>query len=212
MALSKIDVANMLTGTTPVANGGTGVTSVDSIGNLVKISSQTVPNGTASVEFTSGIDSTYRIHIFRYNAIDSGGGNTELTFAPSTSNDGTGYGIATTCSFASAYSQEGGTSSALQNESSYDSHNDNGNIPLSRANGTGSDEIQSMDMTCYDWANTTHVKPFRAVSVGHHQADYSIYNFVGGFINTTSAIQSIRFKLNSGTLNGGVITLYGVRT
>ena len=26
MALSKVDVANMLTGTTPVANGGTGVT------------------------------------------------------------------------------------------------------------------------------------------------------------------------------------------
>ena len=26
MALSKIDVANMLTGTAPVANGGTGVT------------------------------------------------------------------------------------------------------------------------------------------------------------------------------------------
>ena len=27
MALSKIDVANMLTGTTPIANGGTGATS-----------------------------------------------------------------------------------------------------------------------------------------------------------------------------------------
>jgi len=212
MALSKIDVANMLTGTTPVANGGTGVTSADAIGNLVKISSQTISSGTASVEFTSGIDSTYKIHMFRLNAIHSGGGNTEITFAPSTNNDGTGYGIATTCNFGNGYSQEGGTASAWTNESSFDSHNDSGNIPITRANGTGNDEIQSVDMICYDWSNTTYVKPFNAFGVGYHQADYSIQSFVGGFVNTTSAIQSIRFKLNSGTLDDGVITLYGVKT
>jgi len=37
MALSKIDVANMLTGTTPVANGGTGASSFTK-GKVLRVS------------------------------------------------------------------------------------------------------------------------------------------------------------------------------
>ena len=40
MALSKIDVANMLTGSTPVANGGTGLTSGTS-GQILKFTGST---------------------------------------------------------------------------------------------------------------------------------------------------------------------------
>ncbi len=40
MALSKIDVANMLTGSTPVANGGTGITS-GTTGQFLKFTGST---------------------------------------------------------------------------------------------------------------------------------------------------------------------------
>ena len=52
MALSKIDVANMLTGSTPVANGGTALTSGFVNGNLAKVG-QVISGGTSS-QFTTG--------------------------------------------------------------------------------------------------------------------------------------------------------------
>lgn len=195
MALSKIKSTSLETDAT----------------NLVLLSSTTISSGTASVEFTSGIDSTYKIHVFKLNAIHGTGGNTEICFRAST-NGGSSYGVATTCNFGNGYAQEGGTASAWGNEGGNDSHNSTGNIDLTRSLGNGNDEIQSVEMTCYDWSNTTYIKPFNAFGVGHHQADYSIQTFVGGFVNTTSAINAIEFKPNSGTFEDGVITLYGVKT
>ena len=54
MALSKIDVANMLTGTTPVANGGTGVTTAAALantGNLVHIKTITLSSASTPIQF-----------------------------------------------------------------------------------------------------------------------------------------------------------------
>ena len=33
---------------------------------------------------------------------------------------------------------------------------------------------------------------------------------VGGYFNTTSAIDAIQFKMNSGNMDAGTITLYGI--
>ena len=87
MALSKIDVANMLTGTAPVANGGTGVTTAAALantGNLVLIKT-VVANKDATVEFINGssdvvIDSTYRQYILKGSNITADA-NGETYFA-----------------------------------------------------------------------------------------------------------------------------------
>jgi len=72
MALSKIDVANMLTGTTPVANGGTGVTTSAALantGNLVFIKTITLSSATKPIQFLNSdadvtFDSTYQTYKF----------------------------------------------------------------------------------------------------------------------------------------------------
>ena len=39
---------------------------------------------------------------------------------------------------------------------------------------------------------------------------YSSNAYVGGYINTTSAVDAIQFKFSSGNIDSGVIKLYGV--
>ncbi len=55
MALSKIDVANMLTGVTPVANGGTALSSGFTNGKILQIQSASFTTGqsTSSTSFTA---------------------------------------------------------------------------------------------------------------------------------------------------------------
>lgn len=87
MALSKIDVANMLTGTVPVANGGTGVTTsadLANTGNLVKLSSATA-SGDATVTFDDGvggvvIDSTYKKYKVICNNLSPSSDNVEFRY------------------------------------------------------------------------------------------------------------------------------------
>ena len=39
---------------------------------------------------------------------------------------------------------------------------------------------------------------------------HSINSFVAGYINSTSAVDAIRFQMASGNIDSGVIKLYGV--
>ena len=41
--------------------------------------------------------------------------------------------------------------------------------------------------------------------------DFSVHTAAGGYINTTSAIDEIRFKFDSGNIDLGSIRMYGVR-
>ena len=43
-----------------------------------------------------------------------------------------------------------------------------------------------------------------------HQNDLSLVGYVSGYWNTTTAITRVQFKMSSGTIDAGVIKLYGV--
>ena len=58
-------------------------------------------------------------------------------------------------------------------------------------------------------SDTTFVKHFISRSQGNIDTNYSVNSYVGGYFNTTSAIDAIQFKMTSGTFDG-VIKLYGV--
>ena len=48
------------------------------------------------------------------------------------------------------------------------------------------------------------------VSTRYHASDYTSQFFVSGYFNTTSAIDEIQFKMNSGNIDAGDICLYGI--
>ena len=41
-------------------------------------------------------------------------------------------------------------------------------------------------------------------------SNYTINDFQAGYINTTTAIDGVQFKMSSGNIDSGVIKLYGV--
>ena len=64
----------------------------------------------------------------------------------------------------------------------------------------------------FDPSNTTFVKHFIAAAnnVGDGSPNYNNNQYTGGYGNTTSAIDAVDFKFNSGNIDSGVIKMYGV--
>jgi len=58
-------------------------------------------------------------------------------------------------------------------------------------------------------SSTTFVKHFISNCQAAQASDYSMQRFVAGYFNTTSAIDEIQFKPESGTFDGD-ICLYGI--
>ena len=76
--------------------------------------------------------------------------------------------------------------------------------------GSGADESCAGELHLFNPASTTYVKHFWVRSMENRSDDYAWEMFVGGYINTTSAIDEISFKMDSGNFDG-VIQMYGIK-
>ena len=73
------------------------------------------------------------------------------------------------------------------------------------------DEAYSGVLTLYAPSSTTYVKHFVANgNYVHHSGHYSQNLFAAGYVNTTSALDEISFKMESGNIDAGVIKMYGI--
>ena len=59
-------------------------------------------------------------------------------------------------------------------------------------------------------SSTTFVKHFIAEHNSSHTSDYVDHSFNAGYINTTSAINAIKFLFNAGNIDSGEILLFGI--
>jgi hypothetical protein len=175
---------------------------------MVLISTQNA-SGSSTISFTSGIDSTYKEYVFKFIDIHP---STQSSFTFNMSADsGSNYNVTKTTTYFHASNNEAGGS----NEAAYQAGSDLGQ-------GTGFQRLQNFaasnnDDCCvgtlhlFDPSNTTFVKHFMSTfnSVSYTSTPYSIEAFAAGYGNTTSAVDAIQFKLESGTFDG-VIKLYGI--
>jgi hypothetical protein len=67
-------------------------------------------------------------------------------------------------------------------------------------------------MYLFDPSSTTFVKHFITRSNTTFYADYAFNVFVGGYGNTTSAVDAVQFKFSGGDIDSGDICLYGLTT
>ena len=166
------------------------------------------------ISFTSGIDSTYKLYLFTFKTIHpSGTGDTGAQFSFNFSVDsGSNYNVAKTTTWYEASHRENDDGGAL-------GYNTNRDL----AQGTGfqvlSDNFDSHAndynlggyMYVYAPSDTTFVKHFIAVT-NFTNSDYTFNAFIGGYGNTTSAVDAIQFKFSAGTVEAGDICLYGLTT
>jgi hypothetical protein len=178
-------------------------------GTLVLISTQTA-SASATISFTTGLDSTYDEYIFKFINIHPSVDGSLFQFNMST-DSGANYNVTKTTTFFQYYHLEsdaaagGGyiTSEDLAQSTAYQT----------LLNGVGSDNDQNCNGTLqlFNPSSTTFVKHFIARSNRNSSDDATLDEFVAGYGNTTSAVNAVRFQMSSGNIDDGIIKLYGVK-
>ena len=175
----------------------------------------TLDTAVCDVTITSGIDDTYPVYEFHYVNIHPETDDTHFQFQVET--DGTDYDHPMTTTYFQAYNAESGGTPALAYSGGNDqatSGDGNGvfqKIAKEMGGGSGNDdEAASGILTLYDPSNTTYVKHFTSTSNCYQGGNTSMQALVAGYINTTTAITRVRFKMSSGNIDEGVIKMYGL--
>ena len=182
--------------------------SISSLGSLTHIATQTA-SSSASLSFTSGIDSTYKEYIFYFVNIHPATDTANFTFQTST-NTGSSYGVTATTTFFAAIHTEDDSSASVAYYSSLDSAQSTSFIDLGGDTNNDNDGSLSGTMHLFNPSNTTFVKHFTARSSVYNHNPMSVDAFVSGYFNRTSAIDAVQFKFDSGNIDSGQILLFGL--
>ena len=77
--------------------------------------------------------------------------------------------------------------------------------------GNLNDECGAGTLHLFNPSSTTFVKHFICTTnVYEPDADFTVQYFTAGYGNTTSAVDAVQFKMDSGNIDAGTITLYGI--
>jgi len=177
-------------------------------GTLTLLSTQTASNS-ATISFTTGLDSTYNEYQFKFIDIHPRTDAVDFQFNGST-DSGSNYNVTKTSTFFASYHDEADTATGLGYDADRDLAQSTGFQTLADRIGNGADESFSGSLTLFNPASTTYVKHFIGNTNNYLYLNYSVNNFMAGYINTTSAVNAIRFQMSSGNFDG-VIKLYGVK-
>ena len=198
-------------GNTLFTSDGSGtITSINSgfKGGLIFISSQTA-TGVSSINFTTGIDSTYNEYVFYFSAMHpSSASGTHFEFQGSI-DGGSNYNVTMTSNIFRAAHKQDNTSASVAYMASYDQAQGTAYQMLGEYVGNENDSSIGGELHLYNPSSTTYVKNFTAVNNLYNYFPSSDNNFTAGYFNTTSAINAISFKFPSGTIDAGTIAMYG---
>ena len=177
-------------------------------GNMVLISSQTA-SSSASISFTTGIDSTYKEYQFWFVACHPSSNGARLTFNLST-DSGSNYNVTKTSTVFKASHKEDAASASLGYDSGIDLAEGTGFQNLGTDLISDNDSNVSGILTLFNPSSTTYVKHFISNINQYDRANISVNTFMAGYGNTTSAINAIRFQMDSGNFDGKIY-LYGIK-
>jgi len=193
-------------GTTLIDNGAldAGVPT----GSLILLSTQTA-SSSASLSFTSGIDSTYDSYVFKFINIHPATNDVAFTFQGST-DGGSSYGVTITSAAFRARHNEADTEAGLDYQTSWDLAQ---STAFQQMGQSGNDNDQNIVSTLqiFNPSSTTYVKHWIITTNYTDHGDGSYNGFYAGYFNTTSAINALQFKFNSGNIDDGIIKMYGVK-
>ena len=175
-------------------------------GNLTLLTTATA-SSSATISFTSNIDSTYNSYLFKYINVHPAS-NSYLTVG---FRDGsTAYDATKTTTAFNAQHDESGGNGQLAYAASWDLAQSTAYQPLAPDIGDGNDECASGTMHLFAPSSTTFVKHFIAETNQYHPSDFSQVWYMAGYCNVTAAIDGVQFKMSSGNIGSGTFKMYGV--
>ena len=181
-------------------------------GSMVFINKITA-SSSATIDFTSGIDSTYKEYVFTFKDIHPQTDAASLVFQADTGTN-TNYNQTMTTTMFRSYHSEDGSQSGLGyiTTSGEDQAQETNFQKLIHGSAIGNDNDQSGVgiLQVFNPSSTTFVKHFISRTNAVHQSDISMDMYVAGYFNTSTALTRFRFKMDSGNMDSGTIKMYGV--
>ena len=174
----------------------------------------TATNATSNVteiDFSSNITSAYDHYMFVFINIDHAGSEVEFQFqVNATDDDGGDYDVSlitTSLFFAMKQPTEDETYDKMGYSTAHDLAQSANFVTLGFDSSNGATDTYDGIMHLFNPASTTYVKHFYSrVLAGGVAKDV----FGGGYINDTTAIDDIRFKMSDGGNFTGSIHMYGI--
>lgn len=164
---------------------------------------------TTSVDFITGIDSTYDKYWFVVEGFIPSGNSGSL-YVHASVNAGSTWTVNMYTTYGRVYQYESNSSDGM----SYMTGADNANgypQPLLWEISNATDACCSGIFELYNPASTSFTKQFISRMVGMEYFPGMGEGIVGGYMNDTSAITGIRFASNSGmTIKAGKFSMYGI--
>ena len=179
-----------------------------STGKPVLISTATA-SSSASIEFTSGIDSTYDIYQFEFVNIHPSSDAAEFEFQGST-DGGSNYNTTITSTHFRTVHDEANTTTLLTYFTSGDQAQGTSFERLSQDTGSDNDQCCVGTLNLFNPSSTTFVKHFIGIIQNIAATNFSTNEFKSGYFNTTSAINAVKFKFASANIDAGTIKMYGI--
>ena len=186
-----------------------GVAGTAAAADVVLLSSQTA-SGDSELDFTGLMTSTYGEYIFRFYNINPATDGADFKWQVNAT-DGADYNDSQiTSTYFDAQHSEDDSVTALGYRADFDQANGTAFQWIDQGTGNGADESSVGELHIFNPASTTYVKHF--YSRAHHTRSDDRANsyFIGGYINDTTAIDDIRFKMSSGDFDGK-IKMWGVK-
>ena len=176
--------------------------------DLVLISSQTASND-SSISFTSGIDSTYDSYIFKIVNFHPST-NVDGLFVNFSTDGGSNWNVTKTTADLIAQHSENNAITELR-YGNYDLAQSTADLRFSISIYTGNDESMSGTLQLFNPSSTTYIKHFMSEVNCYFASSRSWHMFSSGYCNTTSAVNGVIFRPNTGNLEECTISMYGVR-
>ena len=173
------------------------------------ISNNAITSSTTTLDITSGIDSTYDEYMFvitDYHPVDD---SRALKMAASTDSGSDSYGLLATSTMGKAHHLESGATQ-FGYHADGDVNQAQPIFVMSPEVGNDNDENGAAIVHLFNPASTTYVKHFLIRTAQTISNPGSADVLVGGYFNTTSNIDAVRFSANIGNIENIYVQMYGI--
>ena len=172
------------------------------------IGSAHTASNAASIDITSGIDSTYDEYMFVCTDIGPATDSVEFQFQVNASGQ-SGYNETMTTTFFETYHQESGGDANIGYRTQSDQAQGTAYQHLAYDLENAADGSCAGILHLFSPSNTTYVTHFYSRFSAMHTYPMAMSLFAAGYINVTAAIDEISFAMSSGNMDG-VIQMYGI--
>ena len=188
-----------------------------SAGGAMTFIKKLTASSSSTLSFVDGssdvvLDNTYKEYIFLLKDIHPSANGVHFEFNGSI-DSGSNYNVTKTTSFHNAYHYENDSATGVRYNTGYDHAQSTSYQRFNAEDFMGDDADQSLVsiLHLFNPSSTTFVKHFIS-RCSHNSSSGAFCNdtYVAGYMNTTSAINAVSFKMSSGNIDAGQILLFGL--